>query len=79
MISLVLLAVYGGVKGEILESGVVSGNQGLCSVSPMTSSFLTCGGLAMYNTSAGLDFKFECLQYDIQLCMDTVWMKVEGL
>ena len=64
MISLVLLAVYGGVKGEILENGVVSGNQGLCSVSPVTSSFLTCDGLAMYNTSAGLDFKFECLQYD---------------
>ena len=29
MISLVLLAVYGGVKGEILENGVESGEGSL--------------------------------------------------
>ena len=59
MFSLVLLAVYGSVGGDV---GKVGTQHGPCNMSPRENNFLTGDSLATYNASAKLDLKFENLQ-----------------
>ena len=55
MFSLVLLAVYGSVGGDVGKQ------HGPCSMSPRKNNVLTFDSLATYNASTELDLKFENL------------------